>query len=146
MYLHLQREYKIMKLTQGHANIVQGVDYIQERFRSRGYLVMERIYGESIMNHVVEQGPYSEAESKNILRQLLNAVDFMHEKQVIHRDLNPTNVFQEKDGNVKLLDFNISKIIEKEHEFVKENEDNKYRYSMFTKTGTPLYSAPEILT
>jgi serine/threonine protein kinase len=47
---------------------------------------------------------------------------------------------------VKLLDFNVSKIVEKDSEFVKDNENNKYKYLMFTKTGTPLYSAPEILT
>jgi serine/threonine protein kinase len=50
MYIHAQREYKIMKLMDGNSHIVQGIDYIQENFRSRAYIVMERIFGESIMS------------------------------------------------------------------------------------------------
>ena len=35
----------------------------------------------------------------------------MHEKGVIHRDMNPTNVFIEESGVIKILDFNVSKLI-----------------------------------
>jgi serine/threonine protein kinase len=44
----------------------------------------------------------------------VSAVDYMHEKGVVHRDLNPTNVFitDEKSSNIKILDFNVSKLIE----------------------------------
>lgn len=73
--------------------------------------------------------------------------------------MNPTNVFM--NGNdpdtIKILDFNVSKLVENydifndDHdEEVKHTEERKSeprvkaRYSLFTKTGTPLYSAPEI--
>lgn len=39
----------------------------------------------------------------------------MHEKRVVHRDFNPTNVFLNSEGEVKILDFNVSKIIEQSH-------------------------------
>lgn len=41
----------------------------------------------------------------------------MHENGIIHRDMNPTNVFIKKDGEIKLLDFNVSKLIEKDSEY-----------------------------
>ena len=48
------------------------------------------------------------------MRQVISAVDYMHENGVIHRDLNPTNVFitDEKTSAIKILDFNVSKLIE----------------------------------
>lgn len=52
----------------------------------------------------------------------------MHEKGVVHRDMNPTNVFLQEDGRVVLLDFNVSKLIEKDQEYVKESENSKYKY------------------
>ena len=55
--------------------------------------------------------------------------------------MNPTNVFLTTEGEVKILDFNVSKLIEDGH---LKSAEPKWRYSMFTKTGTPLYSAPEI--
>jgi serine/threonine protein kinase len=48
------------------------------------------------------------------MKQVVKAVDYMHENGVVHRDLNPTNIFitDEKSCNVKILDFNVSKLIE----------------------------------
>jgi serine/threonine protein kinase len=54
---------------------------------------MERIFGDSVMSKVIENGPLSEEQTKPIMRQLLQAVDYMHERKVVHRDLNPTNLF-----------------------------------------------------
>jgi serine/threonine protein kinase len=68
MFIHAEREYKIMERLKGHQNIVQGIDYIPEFLRSRGYLVMEKIIGECILNIVMENGPISEIRSKNIMR------------------------------------------------------------------------------
>jgi serine/threonine protein kinase len=70
----------------------------------------------------------------------------MHEKGVVHRDMNPTNVFidEQKDDLIKVLDFNVSKLIK---DFNLEDESkasSKFKYSLFTKTGTPLYTAPEM--
>lgn len=60
MFLHAEREFKIMQKLNGHLNIVKGIEYIPELLRSRGYLVMERINGESILQRVSEKGPFTE--------------------------------------------------------------------------------------
>ena len=47
------------------------------------------------------------------------------------------------NGTIKILDFNVSKLADKS--FLVENAENyKFKYSLFTKTGTPIYTAPEI--
>ena len=67
----------------------------------------------------------------------------MHAKGTIHRDFNPKNVFLTADWKVKVIDFNVSKWIESETSGNKQT-DSKFRYSLFTKTGTPVYTAPEM--
>jgi len=67
----------------------------------------------------------------------------MHLKGVVHRDMNPTNVFLVDNDNIKILDFNVSKLIEKDTDY-STDEDSKFKYSLFTKTGTPIYTAPEM--
>jgi serine/threonine protein kinase len=94
MFKNAEREFKILKTLRGHPNIVQGIDYIPEKHRGRGFLVMERVYGVSILNFVLQYGPLRDEElAKKILNPILSAVDYMHSKGVVHRDMNPTNVF-----------------------------------------------------
>jgi len=45
MFIHAEREFKIMQRLKGNSSIVYGVEYIPEFLRSRGYIVMERVYG-----------------------------------------------------------------------------------------------------
>jgi serine/threonine protein kinase len=68
MFFRAEREFKILQILNGHPNIVEGIEYIGEFLRCRGYIVLEKLYGQSIMNIVTEKGPLSEAEGKNVLR------------------------------------------------------------------------------
>ena len=149
MFIHAEREFKIMKLLQGHPNIVEAVDYIPELLRSRGYIVMEKVHGIHILNHIMEKGPLEEGKAKRIIKKVLSGVAYMHEKGVVHRDMNPTNVFIDEeciDEYIKIMDFNVSKIIDLDKLEKQDDEQMSkwYRYSMFTKTGTPLFTAPEM--
>ena len=88
----------------------------------------------------------------------------MHARGVIHRDFNPTNVFitSRETLKVKILDFNVSKLIDgvgPHSQGLSEESKNeshsrtrrlsllvnneRIKYSLFTKTGTPIYAAPE---
>ncbi|CDW73420.1 protein kinase domain containing protein [Stylonychia lemnae] len=158
MFIHAEREFKILEKLKGNPNIVQGIEYIPEFLRSRGYLVLEKIEGQHIL-HLIENGPVSEEQAKTMIKQVISAVDYMHENGVVHRDLNPTNVFlvDQKTLQIKILDFNVSKLVENQRSrrnSLDEEEsksyqsspskNGKYKYSLFTKTGTPIYSAPEM--
>jgi serine/threonine protein kinase len=62
MFLHAEKEFSILQLLEGHKNIVRGIDYIAERERSRGFIVMEVITGDTILNTVLnsEKGKIDE--------------------------------------------------------------------------------------
>ena len=72
--------------------------------------------------------------------QVLDAVAAAHANLIVHRDLKPSNVLVRKDGDVKLLDFGIAKLI--------EAESSAEQQTAFTIGGialTPEYAAPEQL-
>lgn len=48
MFIHAEREFKILERLKGHPNIVEGVEYIPELLRSRGYVIMEKVTGLSL--------------------------------------------------------------------------------------------------
>lgn len=98
------------------------------------YIIMEYVCGLPITEYC-RTNNISIKERINLLKQVLEAVRFAHENLVIHRDLKPDNILVDENGNVKILDFGISKLLEDEDEL------------SLTHTGarilTPKYAAPE---
>ena len=66
----------------------------------------------------------------------------MHMKGVVHRDMNPINVLIKDATELKIIDFNVSKLADSKSRI--NEEGSKFKYSIFTKTGTPIYTAPEM--
>jgi len=52
MFIHAEREFRIIKLLEPHPQIVQGVEYFGEPLRNRAYIVMERIVGQNMLDLV----------------------------------------------------------------------------------------------
>ncbi|XP_017465101.1 PREDICTED: calcium/calmodulin-dependent protein kinase type 1 isoform X1 [Rhagoletis zephyria] len=115
-----------------HPNIVQLLETFEDK--SKVYLVMELVTGGELFDRIVEKGSYTEKDASGLIRQILEAVDYMHEQGVVHRDLKPENLlyYSPDDGSkIMISDFGLSKM-----------EDSGI---MATACGTPGYVAPEVL-
>src|SRR5271170_6680729 len=71
--------------------------------------------------------------------QVLEAVQYAHDKQVIHRDLKPSNILVTESGQVRLLDFGVARLLEG------EETDQPALTSVYGRALTPDYASPELL-
>jgi len=126
----LQREIDILKKL-NHQNIISLKEVYDEK--ETIYLVMELVQGGELFDQIVSRGTYSEADAANIVRQILDAVAYMHDNGIAHRDLKPENLLCSGDeyNTIKVTDFGLSKDFS--------------TASLRTSCGTPDYVAPEVL-
>ena len=73
------------------------------------YLPMEFVEGETLLQHVRDHGPYSEAEGISIMCMILDAMQYVYSHNKIHRDIKPSNIMLRPDGNICIIDFGIAK-------------------------------------
>ncbi|XP_065518144.1 calcium/calmodulin-dependent protein kinase type IV [Lathamus discolor] len=98
-------------------------------------LVLELVTGGELFDRIVEKGYYSERDAADAVKQILEAVAYLHANGIVHRDLKPENLLYATpapDAPLKIADFGLSKIVEDQ-------------VTMKTICGTPGYCAPEIL-
>jgi serine/threonine protein kinase len=115
-----------------HPNIVQTFEYGMTTDKEY-YLVMELVEGMG-MNFLVEtHNEKLNGNRINFLRQLANALEYMHKQGFMHRDLCPRNVMVTNEDVVKLIDFGLT--IPLRPEFCKPGN----------RTGTTNYLAPELI-
>jgi len=69
------------------------------------YLVQEFIDGKNLEDELAVKGRFSEAETVEVLREILKVLDFVHSRGSIHRDIKPANIMRAKNGRLYLLDF-----------------------------------------
>ena len=82
-----KREIQILKLCQGHPNIVKLVDVFSDQLHV--YVVMELMKGGELLERLQRRHTFTEQQASAIIKQLVSAVSFMHQKRVVHRDLKP---------------------------------------------------------
>ena len=88
----------------GNPNIVRVYSYFEEN--GTAYFVMEYVDGVSYLDYLKQRGGKIEfADALKILLPVMDALSAVHEKNIIHRDVTPDNIYISKDGTVKLLDF-----------------------------------------
>ncbi|KZV63990.1 Pkinase-domain-containing protein [Peniophora sp. CONT] len=126
----LYAEIKIHKSLQ-HPNIVGFTDCFEDE--ANVYMTLELCTNGSLMDMLRARRRVSEPETRVFLIQLIGACHYMHNHQVIHRDLKLGNLFLDSDMNVKVGDFGLAALIESPGERKK------------TICGTPNYIAPEVL-
>ncbi|XP_048113806.1 calcium/calmodulin-dependent protein kinase 1Db isoform X1 [Alosa pseudoharengus] len=115
-----------------HENIVALEDIYESSHHL--YLIMQLVSGGELFDRIVERGFYTEQDASILIKQVLNAVNYLHEMGIVHRDLKPENLLyfsDEDESKIMISDFGLSKI---------ESAD-----VMSTACGTPGYVAPEVL-
>ncbi|KAG9260755.1 calcium/calmodulin-dependent protein kinase type 1D-like [Astyanax mexicanus] len=128
---NLENEITVLKRIK-HNNVVSLEDFYETR--THYYLVMELVSGGELFDRILDRGVYTEKDASLVIRQVLEAVTYLHQNSVVHRDLKPENLlFYNQDENAKIMisDFGLSKMVD--------------HGVMQTACGTPGYVAPEVL-
>ena len=86
-----------------HPNIARLYDHLEDR--QKIYLILEYVEKGSVSNLLKKKIKLSEMEACEIFKQVCVGVSFLHEHQIIHRDIKSENLLISKDGTVKLCDF-----------------------------------------
>lgn len=86
-----------------HPNIVEVIDIFDENNTS--YMVMPFIEGRSLQSIVDKNGPLPYPEAVNYMAQITSAVDYIHKRNILHRDIKPDNIMITADYKAILIDF-----------------------------------------
>ncbi|XP_058438208.1 MAP/microtubule affinity-regulating kinase 3 isoform X3 [Marmota monax] len=124
----LFREVRIMKIL-NHPNIVKLFEVIETE--KTLYLIMEYASGGEVFDYLVAHGRMKEKEARAKFRQIVSAVQYCHQKRIVHRDLKAENLLLDADMNIKIADFGFS------NEFTLGSK-------LDTFCGSPPYAAPEL--
>ncbi|XP_062584423.1 serine/threonine-protein kinase DCLK1-like isoform X2 [Saccostrea cucullata] len=128
----VENEIEIMKDCHHH-NIVKL--YEEYETSDKIYLVMELVKGGDLFDAITQSVKFGEVDAAHMVKDLCNALFYLHSRSIVHRDLKPENllVHRNKDGSIslKLADFGLAMDVKE---------------PIYTVCGTPTYVAPEILS
>jgi serine/threonine protein kinase/Tfp pilus assembly protein PilF len=102
------------------------------------YLSMEYVPGQPLTDYCDTRG-LSIAQRLELLLQVLEAVQYAHQRQVIHRDLKPSNILVMEPGQVRLLDFGVAKLLDA------DTANEMTLTSVYGRALTADYASPELL-
>ncbi|XP_072167009.1 calcium/calmodulin-dependent protein kinase type IV-like [Diadema setosum] len=117
-----------------HAHIIKLINIYEDTMNL--YIVLELVTGGELFERIVQRGFYSERDAAKCVREICQAVAYLHSNGIVHRDLKPENLLyadMSEEAPLKLADFGLSKIVDQD-------------VTMKTVCGTPGYCAPEVLT
>jgi len=116
-----------------HSNIVKLIcTYVTP---SKVFIVTELAAGGELLERIIEHGKFAEEDARSVIHQVLQGVEYLHMRKVVHRDLKLENILlsdKTPQAKVKIADFGLARFFA---------DDSELR----TICGSPLYVAPEIL-
>ena len=116
-----------------HPKIVSIVDLLEDN--ENYYIVSEVIKGGPVSKRIRKNGPLKENKSLHIIKQVIDAIHYLHSMDICHRDLKLENIMFEKVGgyDIKLIDFGFATKFSKDED------------TLVVILGSPLYMAPELV-
>merc|ERR1719229_1619385 len=136
----LLKEIEIYHTCRGQTNIIQLIEFFEEE--DKFYLVFEKLNGGPLLEHIQRRKFFTESEASTIVRNLAEAIQFLHSRGIAHRDVKPDNVLcvsSDQTEEVKLCDFDLC-------------SDPSYSHleqlstpALSTPVGSLEYMAPEVV-
>lgn len=127
----LEREIRVMRKL-NHKHIISYYSARRDEGKSALLIYMEYVGGGTVAEKLKLNGPFTEDETRNCTRQLLEGLEYLHRQHIVHRDLKGDNLFLTEDGVLKVGDFGTSK---------------ELQTTLVTDSvaGTPNFMAPEVI-
>lgn len=116
-----------------HPGIVQMIDLLCDE--KNYYVIMEFCPNGDLFSYIVNRNKLTEAQARPFVRQILEALQYLHSMDVSHRDMKPENILLDQFGRIKISDFGLSK-------FFNPNKD----CLISTPCGSPCYASPECIS
>jgi serine/threonine-protein kinase len=129
----LEREAKAVARLR-HPNILEVYDYANENV-PEAFIVTELIRGRTLREFISAESLQPPEIAAMVVHEIASALAHAHETGVLHRDLKPENVMVREDGVIKLMDFGIAKILDRDEKMTLTG----------ALVGSPAHMAPEII-
>lgn len=114
-----------------HPGIVNLIDVLSDK--NFFYVFLEFCPNGELFQHIVDAGKLDEEQAKPIIKQILEAMKYIHQMGVSHRDMKPENLLLDQVGHTKISDFGLSRFLD---------SDGKAT----TPCGSPCYASPECIS
>uniref|UniRef100_A0AAQ4PZ22 non-specific serine/threonine protein kinase n=2 Tax=Gasterosteus aculeatus aculeatus TaxID=481459 RepID=A0AAQ4PZ22_GASAC len=130
---NMKREPRIHQMVR-HPHIVVLLETLETE--NSYYMAMELCAGGDLMDRICDRKRLEEKEVRRYTRQILSAVEHLHQHGIVHRDLKIENFLLDEHNNIKIVDFGLSNTLKAESLSLE---------LLNTQCGSPAYAAPELL-